>query len=39
MLLSKAGIHCAQHRIDRIAIGPLAGNPFPDATDGVLRRR
>jgi 7-cyano-7-deazaguanine synthase len=32
MLLSKAGIYCAQHRIDRIAIGPLAGNPFPDAT-------
>jgi 7-cyano-7-deazaguanine synthase len=32
MLLSKAGIHCAQNDIDRIAIGPLAGNPFPDAT-------
>jgi 7-cyano-7-deazaguanine synthase len=32
MLLSKAGIHCAQHKIGRIAIGPLAGNPFPDAT-------
>lgn len=32
MLLSKAGIHCAQKRLDRIAIGPLAGNPFPDAT-------
>jgi 7-cyano-7-deazaguanine synthase len=32
MLLSKAAIYCAQHRIDRIAIGPLAGNPFPDAT-------
>jgi 7-cyano-7-deazaguanine synthase len=31
-LLSKVGIHCAQHGIDRIAIGPLAGNPFPDAT-------
>jgi 7-cyano-7-deazaguanine synthase len=31
-LLSKAGIYCAQRRIDRIAIGPLAGNPFPDAT-------
>jgi 7-cyano-7-deazaguanine synthase len=33
MLLSKAGIYCAQHRIGRITIGPLAGNPFPDATD------
>lgn len=32
MLLSKAGIYCAQNRIGRIAIGPLAGNPFPDAT-------
>ena len=33
MLLSKAGIHCAQNGIDRIAIGPLAGNPFSDATE------
>jgi 7-cyano-7-deazaguanine synthase len=32
MLLSKAAIYCAQHRITRIALGPLAGNPFPDAT-------
>ena len=32
VLLSKAAIHCAQQRIGRIAIGPLAGNPFPDAT-------
>jgi 7-cyano-7-deazaguanine synthase len=32
VLLSKAAIYCAQHRISRIAIGPLAGNPFPDAT-------
>ena len=32
ILLSKAGIYCAQHRIGRIALGPLAGNPFPDAT-------
>lgn len=31
-LLSKAGIYCAQHGIGRIALGPLAGNPFPDAT-------
>ena len=31
-LLSKAAIHCAQHGIGRIALGPLAGNPFPDAT-------
>ncbi len=32
VLLSKAAIYCAQHGISRIAIGPLAGNPFPDAT-------
>jgi 7-cyano-7-deazaguanine synthase len=32
VLLSKAGIYCAQHNLSRIAIGPLAGNPFPDAT-------
>jgi 7-cyano-7-deazaguanine synthase len=32
VLLSKAAIYCAQHRITRIALGPLAGNPFPDAT-------
>jgi 7-cyano-7-deazaguanine synthase len=32
VLLSKAAIYCAQHGIVRIAIGPLAGNPFPDAT-------
>jgi 7-cyano-7-deazaguanine synthase len=32
VLLSKAAIYCAQHRISRIALGPLAGNPFPDAT-------
>ncbi|MBI4265074.1 MAG: 7-cyano-7-deazaguanine synthase [Acidobacteria bacterium] len=31
-LLSKAAIYCAQHGIGRIALGPLAGNPFPDAT-------
>jgi 7-cyano-7-deazaguanine synthase len=31
-LLSKAGIHCAHQSISRLAIGPLAGNPFPDAT-------
>jgi 7-cyano-7-deazaguanine synthase len=32
VLLSKAAIHCAQHRIPRLALGPLADNPFPDAT-------
>ena len=32
ILLSKAAIYCSQHGIGRIAIGPLAGNLFPDAT-------
>ena len=32
VLLAKAAIYCAQHGIPRIAMGPLAGNPFPDAT-------
>jgi 7-cyano-7-deazaguanine synthase len=32
VLLSKAAIYCAQQKLSRIAIGPLAGNPFPDAT-------
>jgi 7-cyano-7-deazaguanine synthase len=31
VLLTKAAIYCAQHGIERIALGPLAGNPFPDA--------
>jgi 7-cyano-7-deazaguanine synthase len=31
-LLAKAGICCAQLGLRRLAIGPLAGNPFPDAT-------
>ncbi|MBI4887850.1 MAG: 7-cyano-7-deazaguanine synthase [Acidobacteria bacterium] len=31
-LLSKAAIYCAQQGLGRIALGPLAGNPFPDAT-------
>ena len=32
ILLSKAGTWCAQHGIARVALGPLAGNPFPDAS-------
>lgn len=32
LLLSKAAVLCAIRGIHRIAIGPLAGNPFPDAT-------
>lgn len=32
ILLTKASIYCAQCGVTRIALGPLAGNPFPDAT-------
>ena len=32
VLLTKAGVVAAQHHAHRIALGPLAGNPFPDAT-------
>jgi 7-cyano-7-deazaguanine synthase len=31
LLLAKAAILCASAGISRIALGPLAGNPFPDA--------
>jgi 7-cyano-7-deazaguanine synthase len=32
VLLSKAAVYMARARISRVLIGPLAGNPFPDAT-------
>lgn len=32
LLLSYAAIWCSTHDVERIAIGSLAGNPFPDAT-------
>ena len=32
LLLAKAAVWCAVHGVGRIALGPLAGNPFPDAT-------
>ena len=32
VLLSKASVFMARARIPRVLIGPLAGNPFPDAT-------
>jgi len=31
-LISKAAVLCARLRIHRIALGPLANNPFPDAS-------
>jgi 7-cyano-7-deazaguanine synthase len=32
ILLGKAAVYCAAAKIDRIVIGTLAHNPFPDAT-------
>src|SRR3954471_10915957 len=32
ILLGKAAVYCASARIDRLVIGTLAHNPFPDAT-------
>jgi 7-cyano-7-deazaguanine synthase len=32
LLLSRAGVLCGLRGIPRLEIGPLAGNPFPDAT-------
>lgn len=32
VLLGKAALYCALRGVGRIALGPLAGNPFPDAT-------
>ena len=37
LLLAKVAAYCAINRIERIAIGPLAGNPFPDATPEFFR--
>ena len=33
VLLAKAAVFCAVASLDRIALGTLAHNPFPDATD------
>ena len=32
VLISKAAVLCARLGIERLALGPLQGNPFPDAT-------
>jgi 7-cyano-7-deazaguanine synthase len=32
VLISKASVYCALHQLPRLCLGPLAGNPFPDAT-------
>jgi 7-cyano-7-deazaguanine synthase len=37
VLLTRAGVLCAQLGLDRIVLGVLAGNPFPDATPEFFR--
>jgi len=37
VLLTKAGVVAAQKKAGRIALGPLAGNPFPDARPSFFR--
>jgi 7-cyano-7-deazaguanine synthase len=37
VLTAKTAIFASHNRIERIAIGPLAGNPFPDATPSFFR--
>jgi 7-cyano-7-deazaguanine synthase len=37
LLLAKAAVFCQQHGIGTIAVGTLAGNPFPDATPRFFR--
>jgi 7-cyano-7-deazaguanine synthase len=37
VLLSKAAVLAARLDVGRIALGPLAGNPFPDATPEFFR--
>lgn len=36
VLLSKTAVYMAKARISRVMIGPLAGNPFPDASAGFF---
>jgi 7-cyano-7-deazaguanine synthase len=37
VLIVKAAVYCAMHKIPAIAIGSLNHNPFPDATPGFFR--
>src|SRR6476659_9590821 len=37
VLLTKAGVLAARHGAHRIALGPLAGNPFPDARPAFFK--
>jgi 7-cyano-7-deazaguanine synthase len=36
LLIAKGSIYCARHRVARLVLGALAGNPFPDARPEFL---
>jgi 7-cyano-7-deazaguanine synthase len=36
VLITKGSIYCARHNVPRLVLGPLAGNPFPDARPEFL---
>lgn len=36
VLITKGAIYCARHGLSRLVLGPLAGNPFPDARPEFL---
>ncbi len=38
VLIAKASVVCARLGVGRLALGPLAGNPFPDATPEFFER-
>lgn len=38
ILLAKTAVFCALNGISRVAIGHLAANPFPDATESFMER-
>ena len=38
MLLAKTSLYCALNGIPSVALGPLAGNPFPDSTAEFFSR-
>jgi 7-cyano-7-deazaguanine synthase len=37
VLITKAAVYMARERLERVLLGPLAGNPFPDATPEFFR--
>ena len=37
VLITKGSIYCAAHAVPRLVLGPLAGNPFPDARPEFFR--